>query len=301
MTGITRRDLLKYAAYGSVFAGSGLLCAGAQASEEAFISPAGAGNQKTLAICISDFHIGERYGGITDDPGHPDRYIQLDASDSSSPFVRKEFMDFLLSCKGLKDRHGKIKYLIILGDMWDLAMNNQESSFALSSVFFRQLKELKKGLGIRELFENVIYVPGNHDHHFWKMLQERYWVTQRLEQGNAPLEMPRVAGLTIDADTGAIQAAQTPTGENRIPQHNLASSLLGLDRDTPVYVAYPHIFLKKNNSEFTLLTHGHFFEPDWNMVTMMFGDLMKKNDIPLTIRNIEMFNSIAALQEYMRG
>jgi hypothetical protein len=23
-----------------------------------------------LAICISDFHVGERYGGITDNPGH---------------------------------------------------------------------------------------------------------------------------------------------------------------------------------------------------------------------------------------
>ncbi len=294
MAGITRRDLLKYAAYGSVFASGGILTTRVAAGEKTFAGFADAGEEKPLAICISDFHIGERYGGITDDPGHPDRYKQLDDSDSSNPFVRKEFMDFLLHCKTVKDKHGKTKYLIILGDMWDLAMNNQESSFSLSSVFFRQLKELKKGLGIGDLFENVIYVPGNHDHHFWKMLQERYWVTQRLEQGRTPLEMPRVAGLTLDAtSTGAIQQAETPTGKNRIPLHNLASPLLGVDRDTPVYVAYPHIFLKKPNNEYTLLTHGHLFEPNWNMVTMMFGDLMEKNDIPLTIRNIEMFNAIA--------
>ncbi|MCA1743268.1 MAG: metallophosphoesterase [Desulfovibrionales bacterium] len=292
MTGITRRDLLKYAAYGSVLAGSGLFTTSVTAGEKISTAFAYAGEEKPLAICISDFHIGERYGGLTDNPGHPDRYQQLDGSDPSKPFVRKEFMDFLLYCKAMKGRHGKIKYLIILGDMWDLAMNNQESTFALSSVFFRQLKELNKGLGIGELFENVIYVPGNHDHHFWKMLQERYWVTQRLEQGNTPLEMPRIAGLTLDASTGAVQRAETPTGENRIPLHNLASPLLGLDSETPVYVAYPHIFLKKTNNEYTLLTHGHLFEPNWNMVTMIFGELMKNNDVPLTIRNIEMFNSI---------
>lgn len=292
MTGITRRDLLKYAAYGSVLAGSGLFTTGVMAGEKSSAGFAYTGEEKPLAICISDFHIGERYGGITDNPGHPERYQQLDGSDSSRPFVRKEFMDFLLYCKSMKDRHGKTKYLIILGDMWDLAMNNQESSFALSTAFFRQLKELNKGFGIGELFENVIYVPGNHDHHFWKMLQERYWVTQRLEQGNAPLEMPRIAGLTLDAGSGAIQRAETPTGETRIPLHNLASPLLGVDSETPVYVAYPHIFLKKSNNDYALLTHGHLFEPNWNMVTMMFGELMKKNDIPLTIRNIEMFNSI---------
>ncbi|MFN2268636.1 MAG: hypothetical protein ABR533_10205, partial [Desulfonatronovibrio sp.] len=202
MTGITRRDLLKYAAYGSVLAGSGLFTTSVTAGEKISTAFAYAGEEKPLAICISDFHIGERYGGLTDNPGHPDRYQQLDGSDPSKPFVRREFMDFLLYCKAMKDRHGKIKYLIILGDMWDLAMNNQESTFALSSVFFRQLKELNKGLGIGELFENVIYVPGNHDHHFWKMLQERYWVTQRLEQGSTPLEMPRIAGLTLDASTG---------------------------------------------------------------------------------------------------
>ena len=293
MAGITRRDLLKYAAYGSVFAGSGLLATSVAAGEKTSAGFSAAGAEKPLAICISDFHIGERYGGITNDPGHPDRYQQLDDSNANSPFVRKEFMDFLHFCKTMKDKQGKTKYLIVLGDMWDLAMNNQESSFSLSAVFFRQLKELNQGIGIGDLFENVIYIPGNHDHHFWKMLQERYWVTQRLEQGRSPLEMPRIAGLTLDTSTGAIQRAQTPTGENRIPLHNLVSPLLGVDSDTPVYVAYPHIFLKKPNSEYTLLTHGHLFEPDWNMVTMMFGDLMEKNDIPLTIRNIEMFNAIA--------
>ena len=292
MAGITRRDLLKYVAYGSVCVGGGLLTTRMAAAEKTAAGCADAGEERPLAICISDFHIGERFGGITGDPGHPGQYQQLDGADSNSPFVRSEFMNFLHYCKNMKGKYGKTKYLIILGDMWDLAMNNQENTFTLSSVFFRQLNELNKGIGIGDLFDNIIYVPGNHDHHFWKMLQERYWVTQRLEQGRFPLEMPRVAGLMLDANTGFVQHIKTSTGKNEIPQHNLVSPLLGVDSDTPVYVAYPHIFLKNNNSEYTLLTHGHFFEPEWNMVTIMFGDLMEKNGIPLTIRNIEMFNAI---------
>jgi len=301
MSELTRREFLRYAAYGSALAGGGLLASCTAMGEKLPAGFAGGSAEKPLAVCISDFHIGEKYGGISRNPGHPDKYIRLNPSDPESPHVRSEFIDFLKYCKTLKQKHGKTRYLIILGDMWDMAMNNQESTFTLSAKVFGQLKDLKQGLGIGDLFEEVIYVPGNHDHHFWEMIQERYWVTERLEKGLAPLEMPRVVSFTLDASTGEIR--HDPSAEeSRIPVQNLASPLLGLDSSTPVHIAYPHIFLKKGPDDYALMTHGHLFEPDWNMVTIMFGDLMQKNGIPLTIRNIEMFNAITTdLHSYALG
>ena len=299
MPDLSRRNFIKYATYGSALAGTGLLSPLASIGKE----PAGtAATGEVLAVCISDFHIGERYGGVTGNPGNPDDYLRVNAADKKGPYVRKEFVEFLEYCKKVSQKYGKIKYLIILGDMWDLAMNNQESSFGLSTVLFRRINELDRGIDIGGLFENIIYVPGNHDHHFWEMIQEKYWVTDRLEKGLEPLEMPRTISLTVDAATGAVEGSGGHPGNPEIPLHNLVSSLLGLDGSTPVYVAYPHIFLKNHDGGYTLMTHGHLFEPNWNMVTMMFGELMEQNGIPTTIRNIEMFNAITTeMHSYALG
>jgi UDP-2,3-diacylglucosamine pyrophosphatase LpxH len=245
-----------------------------------------------LAVAISDVHIGERYGGITGNPADPDSYCQLGDPREEGPSVRCEFISFLEYCRDLKQKHGKIEYLIIMGDMWDLAMNNQEDSFAQSVTFFQQLNEQDTNIGLGALFENIIYIPGNHDHHFWEMLQEKYWVTERIEQGLPPLTMPRTVSLTVDIASGDILHNDNTREDGGIPAHNIVSSLLGLDTDTPVHVAYPHAFLQGSNGEHILVTHGHLLEPNWNMVTIMFGDLMQKQGIPLTIRNIEMFNAI---------
>ncbi|MBN2607890.1 MAG: metallophosphoesterase [Candidatus Fermentibacteraceae bacterium] len=244
-----------------------------------------------LAVVISDIHIGERYGCITGNPAVPGDYIRLNDSDGDGPYVRPEFMSFLEYCLGLKQQYGQIKYLVILGDMWDLAMNNQEDSFEQSMDFFQQLNALDEGMGLGDLFQNIIYIPGNHDHHLWEMLQERYWVTGRIEQGLPPLTMPRTLSLSFDITTGDI-LPENAGSELGIPTYNIVSSLLGLDDDSPVYVAYPNVYFRGLEGGHILLTHGHLFEPDWYMVTIMFGDLMVQQGIPLTIRNIEMFNAI---------
>jgi len=302
MPDLSRRDFLRYAVWSSAVAGGGLLSSSALMGKKGITAHAAVEGDKPFALCISDVHIGERYGGVTGNPGRPNRYLQVDSSDKKRAYVRREFIEFLKACKSTRERSGKIQYLIILGDMWDMAMNNQADSFALSTILFRHLNEQDKGIGLGDLFEKVIYVPGNHDHHFWEMLQEKYWVTERVEKGLIPLEMPKVAALTVDMRTGDVSHEDKSAKDGKIPLHNPVSSLLGLDGATPVYVGYPHIFLKKQEGKYIFLTHGHLFEPDWNMVTMMFGDLMKKNGIPMTIRNIEMFNAITTeLHSYSLG
>lgn len=246
-----------------------------------------------VAICISDFHIGERYGGATMNPGQPGEYCRFNPDKKNSQYVRTEFIKFLKLVKASTKQQGKkIPYLIILGDMWDLAMNAQEDTFAVSFNLFRELNESGEGIGLADLFERVIYAPGNHDHHLWQMLQEKYWVADRLERGVAPLVMPREYALTLDLETGSLTRDGSSDKPGEISSYNLVSRLLGLGEETPVYVAYPNVFIRKSGNEYILLTHGHFFEPNWNIVTMVFSDLFEKSGIPMTIHNMEMFNAI---------
>ncbi len=174
----------------------------------------------------------------------------------------------------------------------DYVDNAPEDTFAVSFNLFRELNESGEGICLADLFERVIYVPGNHDHHLWQMLQEKYWVADRLERGVAPLVMPREYALTLDLETGSLTRDGSSNNAGEILSYNLVSHLLGLGKDTPVYVAYPNVFVRKADNEYILLTHGHFFEPNWNIVTMVFSDLFEKSGIPMTIHNIEMFNAI---------
>jgi hypothetical protein len=71
MAGITRRDILKYAAYGSVFAGSGLLTTRVAAGEEFFVGFADAGGEKPLAIASVIFMSGKDTAESRITPGIP--------------------------------------------------------------------------------------------------------------------------------------------------------------------------------------------------------------------------------------
>ena len=56
----------------------------------------------------------------------------------------------------------KYQYLIILGDVLDLAVSNYYDAINAAKPFFN---------GVKDLFEEIIIIPGNHDHDLWTMLQ----------------------------------------------------------------------------------------------------------------------------------
>lgn len=249
-----------------------------------------------FAVCISDFHIGECYGGISRSPKQLEQYQEIGDLEHGNIYVRTAFLRLLQLLPEMN--HGKmIPYLIILGDMWDLAVNNTEDTFALSRRCFEHLNESKEYKSIGQVFSNVIYVPGNHDHHLWQMLQEKYWVTDPLMHGKSPREMPRVYPHTIPINGDWRENHQLKT--EGIPTENLVTYLLGLDiqptnkKHIPVYVAYPNLYLRKKSGDYILLTHGHLLEPNWNIVTTMFKDVLKAEAITMTLKNIEMFNALA--------
>ena len=73
---------------------------------------------KPVGVFLSDFHIGEDLGGVSRKQG------QGYTEPVKGVFVRQEFQVFL---EQLKSRYGisasnRIPYLILLGDIWDLAV-----------------------------------------------------------------------------------------------------------------------------------------------------------------------------------
>ena len=65
--------------------------------------------------------------------------------------------------------------MILLGDILELALADDNVA---AMVFWRFL-DLAMPPG-RELFEKIIYIPGNHDHHLWESARETQYVLNYL-------------------------------------------------------------------------------------------------------------------------
>ena len=113
--------------------------------------------------------------------------------------------------------------LVLVGDSLDLSLAYIRTCL---EEFVNLLDSLPK-------FSEIIYIPGNHDHHLWTMHCEHQNVTDRLDRGFLP-------------KSGSVYQATKSTGEG--------CSLLEKILKTRVRLAYPTFQL--GDIQFT---HGHLF------------------------------------------
>jgi UDP-2,3-diacylglucosamine pyrophosphatase LpxH len=112
--------------------------------------------------------------------------------------------------------------VVLLGDVIELRDRPIGDALRVAAPFFDALGE---AAGDAE----IIYVPGNHDHHVFSSWRE----SQRLAAGAAPMEFEQVATATSG------------------PLHEVASRLPG-----EVALAYPGIWL----ADGVYATHGHYLD-----------------------------------------
>ncbi len=252
--------------------------------------------KKPAAVFLSDFHIGENLGGVSGEGSVS--YIQLD----NGVFMRKEFNTLLTKLKQTYNINvnNRVKYLVIMGDQWDLAVQPMPYSMDLSLGFF-------DNAGVENYFEEIIYIPGNHDHHLWRMYQTQQCIIEPLNRikdqyadksGHAvDLEVekyPQVIPGYLDLTSSSPALTIKGTGKmNR--GDNFITGLTG-KAGIPVNVVYPNLYIIYNNSngekEAALATHGHLFDPGWNIMTDYLLPFFKdKFDLQLNLANLEMLNS----------
>ena len=106
-------------------------------------------------IAISDIHLGEEECTLKEG-------------------VLDSFRDEL---KGI----GQIDQLVLLGDVLDLSMASFAKACAMAKEFFAKIGELE---GIKE----IIFIPGNHDHHLWVQHIEHYGMITQIQEGRLPEE-----------------------------------------------------------------------------------------------------------------
>lgn len=116
-------------------------------------------------VCLSDMHLGEEDSILTNLKG---------TESETDPLKPGPVMKQLVEClRGLisKNEDNKKPTLILNGDILELALTNTNQA---AMVFERFIELIMPEGG--EMFERILYIPGNHDHHLWELARETQYV-----------------------------------------------------------------------------------------------------------------------------
>jgi hypothetical protein len=223
-------------------------------------------------VCLSDTHFGEEDSLLTNlktastdtDPTQP------------SPVMRQlvECLRYLIS----ENENEKKPTLILNGDILELALSTTNEA----AMVFERFIELVMPHDNR-LFERIVYIPGNHDHHLWETARE----TQYTEYigGIEP-----DGHLPIPYHTTSMFVEDNP---NPVPSYFLTRLVRRYPhlKDFVITVAYPNLGLfKEEGQRCVIFSHGHFIEPLYQLMSILKDLIFPERERPVHIWDIEAEN-----------
>lgn len=230
--------------------------------------PAVSSSDRIEYLFLSDLHLGEAISVLT----------PLDAEGAVDARRPPRTLEQLVAALGdlLERNQADAKPTVVFaGDLLGMAYATMTEVLTLFGSLARMFAGPDDGI-----CKDVIYVPGNHDHHVWEMARESGFIA-RLRRAGADVELPAVfhtSGLTPDA------AEQAP----------MLEAMLGRDSDaaeTGVRVVYPNLALRgQDGRRCVVVHHGHFYEPHYHFIGDGLKILYPEREPLETVEAIEAVN-----------
>jgi UDP-2,3-diacylglucosamine pyrophosphatase LpxH len=202
-------------------------------------------------VCISDLHLGEEDSLLT--------HVNPQNGEAD-PSVKSLVLQELATCLNYLIVHNEDKVqkatLILLGDVLELALTNNN----IAAMAFERFLELFMAQN-SELFEKIIYLPGNHDHHLWESARETQYVLNYLAKTkpNDVLEPPwHTTYIFMEGDPNPVPSFFLNGLMHRYPHL----------QDFEIQTAYPNFGLRQGN-RCVLFHHGHFIESIYQLMTTL--------------------------------
>lgn len=229
--------------------------------------------QKTPEIrylCLSDMHLGEEDSLLTN---------LKTASTEIDPFRPSPVMIQLVECiKALLKGQSTKPTLVLNGDILELALTTDNQA----AMVFERLVELVMPAG-GELFDRIVYIPGNHDHHLWESARETQYVNFILKiPPGSPLDIPwHTTNLFVDKDKDPIPLYFPTRLIQRYP--HLKTRIIA--------TAYPNYgVLSKDGKRCVVFSHGHFIESLYLLMSNIMSMIFPDQKIPEYVWNVEGLN-----------
>ena len=205
-------------------------------------------------VCLSDMHLGAEGSLLTNLTNNPNGGAKAD------PLNASPLLQILLACLGYLIRLNEDKTskptLILMGDILELALADDN----VATMVFERFVEKAMEPGY-ELFGNILYIPGNHDHHLWDSARETQYVLNYLVKTKTQdlLEIPwHTTNIFILEDPNPVRSFLLTALINRYT--NLEKMIIN--------TAYPNFGLMKDN-RCVIFHHGHFIESIYLLITTL--------------------------------
>ena len=215
-------------------------------------------------VCLSDLHFGAdnsvltaiKPGSIETDPSRPSEVL------SHFVFCLRELL--------ARNESAEKPTLILNGDILEMALTDVNKA----AMVFERFIELVFPPDGEPLFnKDILYIPGNHDHHIWESARETEYL--RYLGGLQP-------GDAIDAPTHT-----TPMFSSNLVREPFLTSLLQVYpqlQDITINIAYPNYALLSNDGQkCVIVSHGHYVESIYSLMTtlntMIFPDRIRPTNI----------------------
>ena len=221
-------------------------------------------------VCLSDLHLGEEDSLLTDpaDFSRPSNALRALAECLSSLLARNE--------------PGAPKpWLILNGDILDLALCPEQQTLATFEQFLRAVMPAGG-----ELFEEIVYIPGNHDHHVWSAARDTQYAQylERLDPGTPP-----------QAPWDTTKAMMDLRGKDRLvnaPLTAVARRIPRLrERRFEILTAYPNFGLNGGGGRAVVFHHGHFIEDAYHFFSTLGSLFFPGQGVPADVYTLERENS----------
>ena len=222
-------------------------------------------------VCLSDVHLGAANSLLSNlQPGSTD----VDTATPSPVLVQ------LVRCLRELISHNEDRTkptLILNGDILELALAKDN----IAAMTFERFVDLIMPADVDALFaEQIIYIPGNHDHHLWETARETQYVNfiARKKWGDI-LEVPWHATKMFAPDP--VSACLMNGLLRRYPHAN----------GTTVTTVYPNFGVASaDGRRCVLFSHGHFTEPMYLLMTSLTTVLFPQRQAPTLIWDLEAEN-----------
>jgi Calcineurin-like phosphoesterase len=209
-------------------------------------------------VCISDLHLGEEDSILT----------RLSSDESTAdPSAPSPVMIQLVECVKalLKNNCGIKPCLILNGDVLDLALAKTN----VAAMVFERFIELICPNNEEALFEKIIVIPGNHDHHLWINDREAQYIQYMQTEAPVPgkeLKEPWHSTYLF-TQTAPIPPSTSYFLSNLIHRYQHLKGYV-------IETAYPNFGVYgETNKKCVVFTHGHYAEPTYYFMTKL-GDMI---------------------------
>jgi len=222
-------------------------------------------------VCLSDLHLGADNSILTAiTPGS----IETDTSRPSA--VLSQLALCLRELLAHNDGAEK-PTLILNGDILEMALTDVNKA----AMVFQRFIELVFPPDGEALFEkDILYIPGNHDHHIWESARETEYLQtiSSLQPGDA-IEAPTHTTSMFSSDL-----AREPflTSLFHVYPHL---------QDVTVKIAYPnYALLSQDGQKSVIISHGHYIESIYSLMTTLNTLVFPDRKRPTIIRELEAEN-----------